>query len=170
MRLAERPHDLKLTVPRCGSCHREVHAYRNWRGLVVSHRHVDVTTIVEIATAQGLFPLAHVIRDADIRDVVDLTTELRRVKIDPSASGSGWWLARAAPVAARIPGLFPAMYALMGHSPRVRQHTGMHGLREGAVVVLDGRFGRDLASAHPIDAALRRILDEHLALRVDLPA
>jgi hypothetical protein len=29
-----------------------------------------------------------VIRDADIRDVVDLTTELRRVKIDPSASGS----------------------------------------------------------------------------------
>ena len=64
MRLAERPHDLKLTVPRCGLCHREVHAYRNWRGLVVSHRHVDVTTIVEIATAQGLFPLAHVIRDA----------------------------------------------------------------------------------------------------------
>jgi hypothetical protein len=29
--------------------------------------------------------------------------------------------------------------------------------------------GRDLPSAHPMDAALRRILDEHLALRVDLP-
>jgi len=43
-------------------------------------------------------------------------------------------------------------------------------LREGAVVVVDSRFGRDLASAHPMDAALRRILDEHLALRVDLPA
>jgi glucose-6-phosphate dehydrogenase-like protein len=42
-------------------------------------------------------------------------------------------------------------------------------LREGAVVVVDSRFGRDLASAHPMDAALRRILDEHLALRVDLP-
>jgi hypothetical protein len=27
-----------------------------------------------------------------------------------------------------------------------------------------------LASAHPMDTALRRILDEHLALRVDLPA
>lgn len=40
----------------------------------------------------------------------------------------------------------------------------------GAVVVVDSRFGRDLASAHPMDAALRRILDEHLALRVDLPA
>ena len=43
-------------------------------------------------------------------------------------------------------------------------------LREGAVVVVDSRFGCDLASAHPMDAALRRILDEHLALRVDLPA
>ena len=42
-------------------------------------------------------------------------------------------------------------------------------LREGTVVVVDSRFGRDLASAHPMDAALRRILDEHLALRVDLP-
>lgn len=43
-------------------------------------------------------------------------------------------------------------------------------LRGGAVVVVDSRFGRDLVSAHPMDAALRRILDEHLALRVDLPA
>ena len=43
-------------------------------------------------------------------------------------------------------------------------------LREGTVVVVDSRFGRDLASAHPMDAALHRILDEHLALRVDLPA
>jgi hypothetical protein len=43
-------------------------------------------------------------------------------------------------------------------------------LRQGAVVVVDSRFGRDLASAHPMDAALRRILDEHLALGVDLPA
>jgi hypothetical protein len=42
--------------------------------------------------------------------------------------------------------------------------------RKGAVVVVDGRFARDLTSAHPMDCALRRILDEHLALRVDLPA
>lgn len=43
-------------------------------------------------------------------------------------------------------------------------------LRDGAEVVVDSRFGRDLASAHPMDVALRRILDEHLALRVDLPS
>ncbi|MGX9787951.1 glucose-6-phosphate dehydrogenase [Mycobacterium sp. MMS18-G62] len=42
-------------------------------------------------------------------------------------------------------------------------------LREGDVVVVDSGFCRDLAAAHPMDAALRRILDEHLALRVDLP-
>lgn len=43
-------------------------------------------------------------------------------------------------------------------------------LREGVVVVVDSGFRRDLASAHPMDAALRRILDEHDALRVDLRA
>jgi hypothetical protein len=40
--------------------------------------------------------------------------------------------------------------------------------REGAVVVVDSRFGRDLAAARPMDAALSRILDQHWALRVDL--
>jgi len=48
--------------------------------------------------------------------------------------------------------------------------VGTAELPEAAVVAVDSRFGRDLASAHPMDAALRRILDEHLALRVDLPA
>lgn len=38
-----------------------------------------------------------------------------------------------------------------------------------STVLVDNRMERDLASAHPMDAALRRILDEHLALRVDLP-
>ncbi|WP_205873206.1 glucose-6-phosphate dehydrogenase [Mycobacterium camsae] len=38
-----------------------------------------------------------------------------------------------------------------------------------ATVLVDNRLERDLATAHPMDAALRRILDEHLALRVDLP-
>jgi Glucose-6-phosphate dehydrogenase, NAD binding domain len=41
-------------------------------------------------------------------------------------------------------------------------------LQGGAVVAVDCRSGRDLAAAHPMDAALSRILDEHLALRVDL--
>jgi hypothetical protein len=43
-------------------------------------------------------------------------------------------------------------------------------LHEGAVALVDSGFRRDLASAHPMDAALRRILDEHDALQVDLRA
>jgi hypothetical protein len=43
-------------------------------------------------------------------------------------------------------------------------------LPERAVAVVDDGYRRDLASAHPMDAALRRILDEHDALRVNLPA
>ena len=39
----------------------------------------------------------------------------------------------------------------------------------GAVVAVDRRCSHDLACGHPMDAALRRILDEHAALRVDLP-
>jgi pyruvate/2-oxoglutarate dehydrogenase complex dihydrolipoamide acyltransferase (E2) component len=112
------------SVARAAATHPEVHAYRNWRGQVVSHRHVDVNTIVEIATPKGPFPLAHVVRDADIRDVVDLTGELRRVKTDPSASGSGRLLAYAGPFAARIPGVIPAMYTVMERSVRVRQQIG----------------------------------------------
>ena len=87
------------SVARAAAAHPDVHAYRNWRGQLVTHRHVDVTTMVEIATPQGPFGLPHVLRDADVRDVPDLTAELRRVKHEPSASTSGRWLERAAPAA-----------------------------------------------------------------------
>ena len=112
------------SVARAAAAHPDVHAYRNWLGRLVTHYHVDVTTIVEISTPQGAFPLTHVVRDADIRDVADLTAELRGVKHDPSVSASGRWLAKAAPVGARIPGLVRAMYAVIATSVRVRQRTG----------------------------------------------
>jgi hypothetical protein len=112
------------SVARAAAAHPEVHAYRNWRGQIVCHHHVDVTTIVEISTPQRLFPLVHVFHDADIRDVVDLTAELHGVRSDPTATGSGRWLARAASVGARVPGVIPAMYVLMGRSVRTRQRSG----------------------------------------------
>jgi pyruvate/2-oxoglutarate dehydrogenase complex dihydrolipoamide acyltransferase (E2) component len=112
------------SVARAAAAHPEVHAYRNWRGQIVLHDHVDVTTIVEVSTPHGLFPLAHVVRDADVRDVVDLTADLRNAKRAPFVAGSGRWLARMGRVGPRIPGLVPAMYAVMGRSVRARQHTG----------------------------------------------
>lgn len=112
------------SVARAAAAHPDVHAYRSWRGQIVTHRHVDVNTLVEIATPQGPFPLAHVVRDADVREVSDLTAELRRVQTEPTASGSGRWLARAAPLAARVPGAIPALYLLMARSVRMRQRVG----------------------------------------------
>jgi pyruvate/2-oxoglutarate dehydrogenase complex dihydrolipoamide acyltransferase (E2) component len=112
------------SVARAAAAHPDVHAYRNWRGQLVTHRHVDVTTMVEIPTAQGPFGLPHVLRDADVRDVPDLSAELHHVKREPSASGSGRWLERAAPVATHIPGAAGAMYAVMARSVAVRQRVG----------------------------------------------
>jgi hypothetical protein len=43
-------------------------------------------------------------------------------------------------------------------------------LHSGEVVAVDRRCSHDLEAAHPMDAALRRILDEYETLRVDLPA
>lgn len=74
------------SVARAAAAHPEVHAYRNWRGPLVTHHHVDVATTVEISTPEGPFALPHVLRDADVREVPDLTAELRRVQRDPSAS------------------------------------------------------------------------------------
>jgi len=112
------------SVARAAAAHPEVHAYRNWRGQLVTHQHVDVATMVEISTPQGPFAIPHVLRDADIRAVPELTAELRQVKRDPSASLSSRWLERAAPAATRIPGTLPAMYAVMARSVAARQRVG----------------------------------------------
>jgi hypothetical protein len=68
---------------------------------------------------QGPFGLVHVVRDADLRDVPDISDELRAVKADLDATGTGRMLRRFGPAAARVPGLFPAMYAVMSRSKRV---------------------------------------------------
>ncbi len=53
--------------------------------------------------------------------------------------------------------------------PFVDQVEGVQ-LHAGEVVAVDRRCSHDLAAAHPMDAALRRILDEHEALRVTVRA
>jgi len=112
------------SVARAAAAHPQVHAYRDWRGRLVTHHHVDVVTMIEIPTPQGPFGLAHVLRDADIRDVPDLTAEIHRVKRDPAASRGGGRLERAMPAAALIPGAARAMYAVMARSVAVRQRVG----------------------------------------------
>jgi pyruvate/2-oxoglutarate dehydrogenase complex dihydrolipoamide acyltransferase (E2) component len=175
--LAEHEPPLSVTafvvaaVARAAAAHPEVHAYRDWRGRLVRSRHVDVQTLVEVATDQGPFGLVHVVRDADIRDVADISAELRGVKADPSATGTGRALQRLAPLAGHVPGLFPAMYAVMSRSRRA------HGLTGTVQVTAVGMFaaGGGFAVAPPTLASLLvvvgglsrrpRAVEEHIVVR-----
>ena len=129
------------SVARAAAAHPEVHAYRNWRGQLATHHHVNVGTMVEISTPQGPFAIPHVLRDADIREVPELTAELRRVKREPSASSSGRWLARAAPAVTRIPGTVQAMYAVMARSVTARQRIGTVAVTAVGMFAGGGGFG-----------------------------
>ena len=129
------------SVARAAAAHPEVHAYRNWRGQLVTHHHVDVGTMVEIPTPQGPFAIPHVLCDADVRGVPALTAELRRVKRDPSASSSGRWLDRAAPTVTRIPGTVQAMYAVMARSVTARQRIGTVAVTAVGMFAGGGGFG-----------------------------
>jgi len=170
------PHSSSPVLLAAAAARPEVHTYRDWRGQLVRHRHVDVTTMVEIGTPQGPFPLAHVIRDADIRDVPDLTRELRTVKTNPTASYSGRWLLRCAPVAARVPGLLPAMYAVMSRSQRMRQMTGTVAVTAVGMFAAGGGFAIAPLTLMPLQVVVGgmsqrpRVVAGHIRVRdvVDL--
>ena len=61
----------------------------DWRGRLVTHDHVDVGTLIEIAGPDGPLPLAHLVRDADVRSVADVSDELRAVRAAPAAAAAG---------------------------------------------------------------------------------
>ena len=125
---------------RAVAAHPEVHSYRDWRGRLVRHRHVDVQTLIEVPTEQGPFGLVHVVRDADIRGVADISTELRGVKADLTSTGTGRALQRLAPLAGHIPGLFPVMYAVMRRSVRAHRLTGTVQLTAVGMFAAGGGF------------------------------
>jgi pyruvate/2-oxoglutarate dehydrogenase complex dihydrolipoamide acyltransferase (E2) component len=129
------------TVARAAAAHPEVHAYRNWRGQLVTHQHVDVGTMVEISTPQGPFAIPYLLRDADVRGVPELTAELHRVKREPLTSGNGRWLERAAPAATHIPGAVPALYAVLARSVTARQRIGTVAVTAVGMFAGGGGFG-----------------------------
>jgi pyruvate/2-oxoglutarate dehydrogenase complex dihydrolipoamide acyltransferase (E2) component len=130
-------------VARAVAAHPEVHAYRDWRGRLVRHRHVDVQTLIEVTSAEGPFGLVHVVRDADIRGVADISVEVRGVQADMSSVPTGRALLRLAPLAGRVPGAFPLMYAAMRRSVRAHQLTGT--VQVSAVGMFAGGGGFALA-------------------------
>jgi pyruvate/2-oxoglutarate dehydrogenase complex dihydrolipoamide acyltransferase (E2) component len=111
-------------VGQAAADHPGVHAYRDWRGRLVEHRHVDIQVLIEVSTDQGPFGLVHVVRDADIRSVADITAEIRAVKAMPTSTRNGRLLDTVAPSLGRVPGLYRTMYAVMSRSHRVRDAIG----------------------------------------------
>jgi pyruvate/2-oxoglutarate dehydrogenase complex dihydrolipoamide acyltransferase (E2) component len=111
-------------VGRAAAKHPEVHAYRDWRGRLVEHEHVDVQVLIEVPTSQGPFGLVHVIRDADIRSVAEISAEIRTAKAHPTSTSNGRLLDMLAPTLGRVPGLYRAMYAVMSRSHRVHEAIG----------------------------------------------
>lgn len=128
-------------VGRAAAAHPEVHAYRDWRGRLVLHHFVDVTTIVEVVRPDGSFPLAHVIRDADRRSVADISAEIRGVQADPAASPSGTRLGQVRPAILRVPGAFRLLYAAMSRSPRMRRVAGTVAVTSVGMFSSGGGFG-----------------------------
>lgn len=109
---------------RAVAAHPLVHAYRDWRGRLVVANHVDVATLIEVGDQGRSFPLAHLLRDADIRAVRALSSELRRVQSDVTQSESGRILRARAAGLARIPGLASLLYRVVACSPRLREKSG----------------------------------------------
>jgi pyruvate/2-oxoglutarate dehydrogenase complex dihydrolipoamide acyltransferase (E2) component len=128
--LAEHDPPLSLTafviasLGRAVTAHPEVHAYRDWRGRLVEHGRVDVQTLIEVPTAQGPFGMVHVIRNAEVRGVADITDELRSVKAAPASTVSGRMLTTLAPAVGRLPGVYRLLYAVLRRSRRAHQATG----------------------------------------------
>lgn len=120
--LAETDPPLSLTayvvacVGRAAAQHPQVHAYRDWRGRLVEYQHVDVQVLIEVPTDQGPFGLVHVVRDADIRTVAEISADIRAVKDHPTRTGNGRLLDTPGPTLGRLPGLYRLMYAGMSRS------------------------------------------------------
>lgn len=63
-------------------------AYRDLRDRLVIFDHVDVALSIEVQLEGRSFPMAHVIRAADERSVLDIHREIRAVQRDPASSPS----------------------------------------------------------------------------------
>lgn len=63
--------------------HRDVHAYRDWRGRLVTFDDVDIATTIEVTHDGEVFPLGHVIRAADKKTVREVHDEIRAAQSRP---------------------------------------------------------------------------------------
>ena len=146
-------------VGRAVAAHPEVHAYRDFLGRLVEHDAVDVVTMVEVETARGPFPLAHVVRGAESRPVVEIGAEIRRVKHRPRGSPTGRWLGRIGEAAARVPLLLPAFYWFIARSVTARRRIGTVTVSSVGMYLGGAGFGIGVPTIMPITVLVGSVVE-----------
>lgn len=111
-------------VGRAVAAHPDVHAYRDWLGRLAIHPHVDTAAMIEVPSTTGLFPLAHVVRNTEVRTVTEISAEIQRVKTNPESGFSGKLMQRWGRVAARVPGFSSLIYLISKRSTAARSRIG----------------------------------------------
>jgi pyruvate/2-oxoglutarate dehydrogenase complex dihydrolipoamide acyltransferase (E2) component len=166
---------LIASVGRAAAQHPGVHAYRDFLGRLVHHEEVSISTIVEVETADGPFPLAHVILDAHERTVRDIAEEIRAVKSRPLHGRSGRRLQKLAGSLSRVPLMLRLFYWLVSRSVAARHRVGTvtltsvgmflggsgHGIGVQTIMPLTVLIGGVQERPWVVDGeiAVRRILD-----------
>jgi pyruvate/2-oxoglutarate dehydrogenase complex dihydrolipoamide acyltransferase (E2) component len=114
-----------------------LHARRDIWGRLILFDDVDCTTMIEIELQEQKFPLAHIVRGINRRDVCSIHDEIRRVQTDPKSSeglqGNTWALGAFLLLPAFIRDFF---YTILLRSPQVfKQRVGT------VMVTAVGMFG-----------------------------
>ncbi len=69
--------------------HPDVHAHKDWRGRLVVHRDVDVLVMVETTVEGTVMAVGHILREANLRSVADVSAELRSTQHNPADGPTG---------------------------------------------------------------------------------
>lgn len=89
---------LVASVGRAVAEHTNIQAYRNVRGRLIIYKNCDVVTMVEPSPNAVAIP--HIVRNANLRSVEDITKEIRSVQNNPESSGQQGGMID---IAARLP-------------------------------------------------------------------
>ena len=86
------------SIGRAVAEHRNVQAYRDFWGRLIVYKNCDIVTMVEPFPDAVAIP--HIVRNANLRSVVDITKEIRSIQRSPESSGQQGGMID---VAARLP-------------------------------------------------------------------
>lgn len=134
---------------RAAARHPDVHAYKDWRGRLVVPSYVDVGVLLETPTPTGPLPMGHVLRDAHVRKVADLSAEIRSVQADPAKTSSAKrvWSADAL---ARIPVVVPLLFRVIRRTRRLHKESGTLGVSSIGMFGHGGGFALGILTLHTV--------------------